>query len=125
MDGLKLNSDEEQPVPTAWRPLLRDVVRAFVGGDFGLGVGVDGVHPVSDEDAALICYYVADYGETLVELPEEAWTTSIAQQVHDNLWDVLVDLWTAESGRSDMVLQGRFDTSKPGLSFGVHLVYVP
>ena len=125
MDGLELNSDEEQPVPAAWRPLLRSVVRAFVGGDFGLGVGVDGVHPVSDKDAAQIRDYVADYGETLIELPEETWTTSVVQQVDDALWDVLVDLWTAESGCSDMVLQGRFDTSKPGLSFRVHLVYVP
>ncbi len=76
----------QQPIPEAWRPLLREVVRA---------------------------------------LPEETWRTSCAQPVSTDRCEVLVDLWTAESGRNDMVLDGWFDTSAARPTFHVHMVYVP
>jgi hypothetical protein len=50
--------------------------------------------------------YLADYGCTLVELPEDTWQTSVSQWMETH-WEVLVDLWTAEEGRSDLVLAGR------------------
>jgi hypothetical protein len=83
---------------------------------------------VAPADAATqkqITEYVADYGETLDELPEETWTTSVAQWTGP-LWDVLVDLWTKESGKSDLVLHARVFEEGPGeYRIVVDSVHVP
>ncbi|MFL6677323.1 MAG: TOTE conflict system archaeo-eukaryotic primase domain-containing protein [Burkholderiaceae bacterium] len=118
------DGDREHPIAGAWRPMLCEVVRCFVDGDYALSRGVDGVDPVSSETEEHIRAYVADYGATLVELPEETWRTSVAQW-YGSFWDVLVDLWTAEEGRSDLVLQGRVTESEVGTRFSIHMVYVP
>jgi hypothetical protein len=112
------------PVAAAWRPVLREVVRAFIRGDYELAEGIPSVESVPPATARQIREYVADYGATLIELPEETWETSCAQWM-GNRWDVLVDLWTREEGRSDLVLQLDVAESGAGYRFAVHLVYVP
>ncbi len=104
--------------------MLCEVVQRFVGGDYGLAEGVAGVAPVSPETAEHIRDSIADYGATLLELPEETWQTSVAQW-QGSFWDVLVDLWTEEEGQSDLVLQGRITESASGIRFAIHMVYVP
>ena len=118
--------DEERahPVAVAWRPILCEVVRAFVRGDYELAEGVPSVETVPAATATQIRQYVADYGATLIELPEGTWETSCAQWM-GNRWDVLVDLWTQEEGRSDLVLQLDVAESGAGYRFKVHLIYVP
>lgn len=68
--------------------------------------------------------YIADYGATLVELPDDSWRTSVAQW-HRTHWEFLADLWTAEEGRSDLVLSGRAFETEGGYRFELHLIYVP
>lgn len=104
--------------------MLCEVVQRIVVGDYGLAEGVADVAPVSPETAEHIRASVADYGATLIELPEETWQTSVAQW-QGSFWDVLVDLWTKEEGRSDLVLQGRITESASGIRFAIHMVYVP
>ncbi|WP_116001300.1 DUF7668 domain-containing protein [Roseateles depolymerans] len=118
------DDSREHPIAGAWRPMLCDIVRCFVEGDYALSKGVDGVDPVSSEKAQHIRDALEDYGATLVELPETTWETSVAQWTGD-FWDVFVDLWTAEEGQSDLVLQGRVTESEDGARFSIHLVYVP
>lgn len=125
MSELASDSDEAQPIPTAWWPVLARVVAAFAQGDFSLSRGVDRVRPISPESAAQVQDYLACYGETLIPLSDVAWETSIAQVVSPTRCDVLVDLWTAESGRSDMVMSGSFDSDAPDAVFDLHMVYVP
>src|SRR5687767_2855943 len=93
----------QQPVPGVWRAPLREVVRRIAAADYGLMTPVEGVAPVSPRTADQMREYVSDYGATLVELPEDSWVSSVAQWYGAH-WDVLVDLWTAEEGRSDLVL---------------------
>lgn len=112
------------PIAGAWRPMLREVVRRFVQGDYGLAQGVQGVEPVTAETAEQIRDYVAHYGATLVDLPDDTWQSSIAQWMGTE-WDLLVDLWTAEEGRSDMVLHGHVEETSAGPRFRVYMVYVP
>ena len=112
------------PIPGAWRPMLRAVVQCFVRGDYQLTGGVAGVEPVDAAAAVQIRAYIADYGATLLELPEDTWASSVAQWTGTH-WDVLVDLWTAEEGRSDLVLGGRVVESSTGPRLAVDLVYVP
>ena len=118
------DEDTERPIPTAWRQQFREIVDAFVAGDFGLVRGVKGVSPVSAETAFHIKSYIEDYGATLVALPDASWSTSVCIWYGDH-WKTLVDLWTQEEGRSDLVLHARVTEADLGFNIEVDLVYVP
>jgi hypothetical protein len=121
---LAVKDEVEHPIPTAWRESLREIVEAFVAGDYGLERGVANVDPVSAETAAHIRSYLLDYGETLIALPEATWNSSVCIWYGDH-WNALIDLWTQEEGRSDLVLHVRVAEAKPGFTIEIHLVYVP
>ncbi len=104
--------------------MLREVVRRLAAGDYGLADGVPGVESVSPAAAEQIHHYLADYPATLVELPDDTWRTSVAQWMGTH-WDVLIDLWTAEEGPSDLVLGGKVVETGMGPRFTVDMVYVP
>jgi hypothetical protein len=112
------------PIPSAWRATLRDIVEAFVHGDYALAEGVHFVAPVPLATSEQVRRYIADYGETLVELPDETWETSVSQWMGTH-WDVLVDLWTLESGESDMVLNARVFEMENGFQIEIDSVHVP
>lgn len=114
----------EGPIPSAWRPTFVRIVEAFVRHDYRLQAGVPGVAPVSEDTAGHVRDYVEDYGATLAALPEEAWETSVCNWA-GNHWDALVDLWTEEEGRSDLVLQARVRETVDGDMVEIHMVYVP
>ena len=118
--------DEEaaHAVATAWRSTLREMVKAIAEGDYGVSRGIPTVAPVSSATAEQIRASVAGYGETLTELPEETWNTSVAQWMGTH-WDVLVDLSTAESRPSDLVLHVRVLESPEGFRFEIDSVHVP
>ena len=67
---------------------------------------------------------MADYGATLVELPDARWATSVARWTGAG-WELLVDLWTAEEGRSDLVLGATGEETPGGPRLTISLVYVP
>ena len=83
-----------------------------------------GVEPVPARTAERIRGKIAAYGASLVDLPPDSWHTSVAQW-YGTHWDILVDLWTAEEGRSDLVLAGKIEDSDSGPRFTIQLVYVP
>jgi hypothetical protein len=118
--------DEEaaHPVATVWREAFRDVVKGFKQGDYALATSVPMVAPVSSAAAARIKAYLLDYGETLADLPDEAWVTSAAQWMGTH-WDVVVDLWTVESGPSDMVISARVFEVEMSFRIEIDSVYVP
>lgn len=118
------DGDASHPVPTAWRGPLRDVVNAFARADYALSREIPSVAPVSKRLAKQIPDALAGYGETLAELPDKTWRTSVAQWTGDH-WEVLVDLWTVESGPSDLVLHADVFEAKDGFRIKLHLVYVP
>ena len=119
--------DEEaaHPIASVWRPALREVIRALVqGDDDGLVRGLRSVAPISAATIEEIRANVAGYGETLAELPDDTWRTSVSQWMGKH-WDVLVDLWTVESGASDLVLSARVFELADGFRVEVDSVYVP
>ncbi len=83
----------------------RDRVGVPSRGDYGLSRGIDSVE-LADKTAEQIRAYIADYGETLVELPHATWNTSVAQWTGTH-WDVVVDLSPVGEGRGDMVLDAK------------------
>jgi hypothetical protein len=116
--------DAEHPIASAWRPTFRAIVSAFVRGDYRLERSIASVEPVSESTAKQISDYIADYDETLTELPDESWDTSVAQWMGSH-WDVLVDLWTLGEGRSDLVLGARVYETETGYRYKIGIVYVP
>lgn len=118
------DENDAHPIAGAWRPMLRNVVLRFVAGDYGLEAGVLGMEPVSENTAEHIRGYITSYGATLIDLPPDSWQTSVAQW-YGTHWEILVDLWTAEEGRSDLVLAGKIVESQAGPRFTIHMVYVP
>jgi hypothetical protein len=122
-DAVK-DANAAHPIASAWRPTLREIVKAFVRGDYALAKEIKSVAPVTKSSATQIRAYIAEYGETLVALPDETWTTSVSQWM-DGFWEILVDLWTTESGASDMVLHAQVFEAKEGFRIKVHAVSVP
>jgi hypothetical protein len=118
------DESKTHPVATVWRPALQAVVRAFVDGKYDLTGVHEWVPPVPLPTAYQIRSYVSDYGQHLSELPMETWSTSVSQWMGD-CWHVLVDLWTTESGRTDMVLDVRIYENGEGFRIEVGSVYVP
>jgi hypothetical protein len=118
--------DENRAHPLAgeWRPVFKDIVHALVEGDYSLSRQVPHVRPVSSETARQITEYLADYGATLAELPDESWESSVSQWEGEQ-WDVLVDMWTLEEGGSDLVLGARVYQTGNDLEIEVGLLYVP
>lgn len=116
--------ESAHPVASTWRPTIRGIVAAFSRGDFDL-VGLVGVVPLDRKTQDQIKMSLAEYGETLDALPDETWSTSIAQWMETH-WDVLVDLWTKESGPSDLVLFVRvFEENRGGYRIVVDSIHVP
>jgi hypothetical protein len=118
------DEEAERPIPTAWRSVFREIVKAFICHDYHLSACVPGVAPISAETAAQIREYIQDYGATLIELPEETWDSSVCIWM-GNQWNALIDLWTLSEGRSDLVLRAHVSESDHGFVFHIYMVYVP
>jgi len=118
------SAETQSSIPSAWRLAFKDVVNAFALRDYQLTSGVAGVEPVSAQTAAHIRRYIEDYGEPLIELPEQTWDSSVCIWTGTH-WDVLIDIWTASEGRSDLVLGARVFESDPDYRIQIGMVYVP
>ncbi len=116
--------ENEHPIASHWRPIIQLAVDAFSRGDFGLSTPIVNIQPVPVDIALANKSYVADYGEVLISLAEEAWETSCAQWMGD-FWQIIVDLYTEDEGRSDLVLNGRVMEKDGNISIEIGLIYVP
>lgn len=116
--------EKELPIPHQWRPTFKAIVSAFVKQDYKLNAEVNNVNPVSKNTAEQIKEYIEDYGETLVELPNETWDTSV-YIYNGNYWNVLIDLYTEGEGLSDLVLNAEIRENENEYVFDINLVYVP
>ena len=115
--------DSELPVPSAWRPKLAGVVEALKNRDFCLNRKIENVARIEQGDAERIASNIDDYGDKLVSLPEDSWKTSICVW-NGTYWDILVDLFTLEQGRSDLVLFIHATESSNNIEFKVEDVHV-
>lgn len=118
------DEENERPIPTAWRPTFSKIVDAFSKKDYSLSGGIVGVSSVSNETATHIKEYIQDYGEELVQLSGETWDSSICIWMGSH-WDVLIDLWTAGEGRSDLVLGAQVTEEDSRYIINIGMVYVP
>ena len=118
------DGESEQPIPQVWREALASMVGALAVGDYALASLPDCFTKPTSEEALRIQAALSDYGATISALPEESWDTSVCLWC-DPEWDALVDLWSIEEGRSDLVLHAKIRERDQGYSYEIHLVYVP
>lgn len=118
------NEEKTLPVPHVWRPIFSAIVKSFVKKDYKLAYRINHVKPVSLNTANQIREYIEDYGEELIELPEEAWDTSVYIYCGD-YWSVLIDLYTKTEGQSDLVLELEVREANKEYVVDIKLVYVP
>ncbi|MDA7747326.1 hypothetical protein N8878_08370 [Psychromonas sp.] len=118
------DEDNQQPIPSVWRPIFYNIIKSFVERDYKVSGGLEFVTPISSETASQIEEYIEDYGEQLIVLADETWDSSICIWM-GNRWDVLIDLWTESEGRSDLVLSAQVTESGNGFLVNVDMVCVP
>ena len=112
-------------VPTAWRPILKKMVSALVRKDYAFADCSPAVKSPPKTDSRFMRQYIDGYGETLVDIPETVWKKAECGW-YDTHWEIMVDLWTAESGESDMVLMVHVKELKDGsYRFLPRSLYVP
>ncbi|WP_343610816.1 hypothetical protein [Novosphingobium sp.] len=114
---------QEHPVPSAWRPKLREIVDAFKTGNFNLR-DLECVEPLDEDTSVGIARNISAYGCTLAALPDDSWKTSVCQWQYE-YWKVLVDLFSVEEGQSDLVLHVNVFEKGDSFEYKVHFVYVP
>jgi hypothetical protein len=101
-------------------------VHRLVVGDYA-GLATDGLvsHTADPQDPS-IGHWIEAYPATLVALPPAAWAYSDHGPIEaePGAWWVVVDLWTAEEGRSDLSMEATVwdDGSDPRVQ--VHTVHV-
>lgn len=94
-------------------------------GDYALQQRVATVDAIDPSTAQQIESYILDYGETLASLPTSTWDTSVSRWM-EGYWELLVELYTVESGESDLVLSARvFEHGDGQYRIEVMGVYVP
>ncbi len=81
-------------------PELRDLVHQLVLGDYAHLEQAGLVAELSAMTVERIAQVVADYGETLVDIPDEAFATAEAYGSSG----ISFSLWTVEEGRSGLTL---------------------
>ena len=121
---VRKDAENELPVPTVWREVIREIVLSFVNGDYRLSSGISGVTDITKETSEQIESNIRDYGEELVPLPDESWESSIYLWMGTH-WQVIVDLWTAGEGRSDMVLSAHVNEREDRFIYSIYMVQVP
>ena len=117
--------ESEGPVPELWRPTFSALVDSLVERAPTIGGGLPEVEPVPDAVREQCLSAVDNYGDVdLVPLPQETWKSSVTACQGDH-WLCLIDLWTEQEGRSDLVLEAEVRERALGFRFTVNMVYVP
>ena len=116
--------DAEHLVPEQWRSTFRQIVHAFVAGDFQLREhAIDGVAPIDPATAESIAENLSAYGDALALLNDETWDRSVYRWM-DGYWLVLVDLTTAGESVSDLTLHAKI-LDQPSPRLEIQSVHVP
>lgn len=115
------DGEREVSVPEVWRPTLVAIVDALVE---GRAPSLPHVAPREPAMWAGIQESIRAYGAHLRALPNEAWDASVCIW-YGEVWDVLVDLYTEEEGRSDLVLHLHIRELDGEYRYEVVSAYVP
>lgn len=96
--------DRAYVMPADWpfEPQVRDVVASLVRGDYAAVERLSGGVQLRAEHLA---HAVGAYGRRLVVPPPGAAPLDVVECLDGTGWSVVVPLWTAEEGESDLTLE--------------------
>lgn len=112
------DADAPHAIPSAWRPSLTHLVEI-----------VAGRRPADEpkfakSDLAMWRSNISNYGVVIGSVPDESWESSVTQWM-DGYWDVLVDLYSEDGKRTDLVMSVQVHESGAGYEFRVDSIHVP
>ena len=125
IEPVRKDAEQELRVPSIWRGTLAEIVEAFRDGDYCLQRRIiPGVSKIDERTAEIIAGNIAYYPCVLASLPPETWKTSVYLWMED-YWEVIVDLYSVDTGCTDLILDVRVYEEPTSYRFDVQLVYVP
>lgn len=115
----------QSPIPTIWRDTIILIVDAFKDKDFAGLNTITNVELIDLEYASELAEYIVDYGAHLISLSKDTWNTSVCLYMEDEFWKAIIDLFTAEEGRSDLILDLHIFKKQNQFEFQINGIYVP
>jgi hypothetical protein len=101
------------------------MVEAFKDKDFERLNTLPSVQCIDVAYAAEIAENIDAYGAHLMSLAEEAWHTSVCLYMENESWQAIIDLFTVEEGRSDLILDLFIVKKEDQFIFQINNIYVP
>ncbi|HQZ58966.1 MAG TPA: hypothetical protein PLQ39_04645 [Acinetobacter sp.] len=117
---------DEMPhkVPSAWRHTVQEIVEVFKNKNYEKLNNIAGVNQIDYDYAQDIGQNIDNYGETLISLPEQTWNTSECMW-SEGFWEIYIDLFTENEGRSDLILSLKVNEINKDYKFEIMNIYVP
>ena len=102
-----------------------NAIKQFKDKDFAGLNTIPNVELIDLEYASELAEYIVDYGAHLISLSKDTWNTSVCLYMEDEFWKAIIDLFTAEEGRSDLILDLHIFKKQNQFEFQINGIYVP
>ena len=119
------DAEFQSPIPSIWRDCIIQMVEAFQDKDFERLNTLSSVQCIDLAYAVEIAKNIDDYGAHLMSLAEESWHTSVCLYMENESWQAIIDLFTVEEGRSDLILDLFIIKKEDQFIFQINNIYVP
>ena len=119
------DSQLQSLIPNIWRSTIVQIIEAFKDKDFARLNTIPNVEFIDVEYAAEITKNIDHYGAHLISLPKESWNSSVCLYMEDHRWDAIIDLFTEEEGRSDLIIDLRIYMRNDHYLYEIIDIYVP
>lgn len=116
--------DGSEKIPKDWRKKIVDIVEVFKNRNLEKLNEIEDIEYIELEHAQDILSNLDSCDLSLVSLPNETWESSSCIYFGDG-WQVFIDLYTKEEGRSDFILTFVVMKNGPNLIFTLDNIYVP
>lgn len=119
------DAEFQSPIPSIWRDCIIQIVEAFKDKDFGRLNTLPSVQCIDLAYASEIAENIDAYGAHLISLAEESWHTSVCIYMENESWKAIIDLFTVEEGRSDLIIDLFIFKKENQFIFQINNIYVP
>ncbi|CAD9196341.1 DUF7668 domain-containing protein [Acinetobacter bohemicus] len=119
------DAEFQSPIPSIWRDCIIQIIEAFKDKDLARLNTLPYVQSIDLAYAAEIAENIDAYGAHLMSLAEEAWHTSVCLYMESESWQAIIDLFTVEEGRSDLILDLFIVKKENQFIFQINNIYVP
>ena len=119
------DSEFQSPIPSIWKDCIIQIVEAFKDKDLARLNTLPSVQCIDLAYASEIAENIDAYGAHLISLAEESWHTSVCIYMENESWKAIIDLFTVEEGRSDLIIDLFIFKKENQFIFQINNIYVP